>query len=785
MLGGGHGVRLGLHHRDDLDAEAGQAPLGLVPGEAEQARHHGTRLMGIDLDCDGGAGLGGTPRLGRLVPDAVRRGAVERFPQGHDAEAGVLQRRHGVLDAGAERRRDLEGPGGHDAVGVVDRTDHGGGLFHGDLQRQHVLAGTQRPSQVAGARVDLDPDRGARFDRRQGAERGIGERRRHEGRPDLGGPGATGHGELGRGWLHRYLALGVPHPHRGGQLRGEPDEPGVVVVLGGAGLAGHRSTDLGPDAGPGSHDLGERRRHLPGHRRVEGLGHHRDPAPHLDTVAGLDRRHQAGGEVEAVEGEGPVGGRHLQHGDLLGAEHHRVERIQLGRDPGGMGHLDHLLGSDRVDELGVDLVDREAGGIEQGQVGEGLVLVVGHRPGAGVGVDGDAGTSGEDRVEGERPLEGGGQRERLERRAGLSAALGGEVEPGDRVVLVVEVLATDERLDLAGRRFDHGHRAAGPVLGQHRGDGRLGCLLDRRIESGADREAPSEHGVVPVRGGGPERLVVEEGLLDDLGEVRVPVDERRRLLDELEGLGVGLRRLVGGERADSGHLLEDHPATAEGGVLVGEGVPRRRVLDEPRQQGGLADREVGDLLPEVVGRGRPDPVRTVAEVDGVDVPSEDLLLGESLLEPHRQLGLLELPLERDLGGEDDVLDVLLGDRRPALGDALGLGIGDERSGDGPQVDAGVVPETLVLDRDDGIDEVAWQVVVLDHDPVLLGVPLGDDRPVGGEHDAGQAELAEPGIGQRIDLGSAATACHGEGGEHGDETTEARHPRIIGTSTPIS
>ena len=43
--------------------------------------------------------------------------------------------------------------------------------------------------------------------------------------------------------------IGEADPHRGGELRGVAGEPGVVVVVGGAGLAGGGPIELGPGAG--------------------------------------------------------------------------------------------------------------------------------------------------------------------------------------------------------------------------------------------------------------------------------------------------------------------------------------------------------------------------------------------------------------------------------------------------------------------------------------------------------------------------------------------------------
>ena len=73
-----------------------------------------------------------------------------------------------------------------------------------------------------------------------------------------------------------------------------------------------------------------------------------------------------------------------------------------------------------------------------------------------------------------------------------------------------------------------------------------------------------------------------------------------------------------------------------------------------------------------------------------------------MLEVVGERGLADLAAHRALRAEHRVLDVLLGDRRPALEHpALGRVLvgGAQR---GAQVHALVLPEPLVLDRDDGV-----------------------------------------------------------------------------------
>ena len=102
-----------------------------------------------------------------------------------------------------------------------------------------------------------------------------------------------------------------------------------------------------------------------------------------------------------------------------------------------------------------------------------------------------------------------------------------------------------------------------------------------------------------------------------------------------------------------------------------------------------------------VGAGRHlDAVGALAEVNGVQVLGQDLVLvplalevvGERGLAQLLEIGTIALCLER-------VLDELQRDRRGALGRAAGNDVRQDGSADAHEVDAAVLVEALVLDRD--------------------------------------------------------------------------------------
>ena len=103
--------------------------------------------------------------------------------------------------------------------------------------------------------------------------------------------------------------------------------------------------------------------------------------------------------------------------------------------------------------------------------------------------------------------------------------------------------------------------------------------------------------------------------------------------------------------------------------------------------------------PKYVVGGGVDAVGAVPEVDGVEVQLEDQLLGVVLLDRDGERGLLDLAAQRLLRAQQRRLDVLLGDRRAALGALAGPDVDVRGTGDGLGIDTVVHPEPLVLDCD--------------------------------------------------------------------------------------
>ena len=210
-------------------------------------------------------------------------------------------------------------------------------------------------------------------------------------------------------------------------------------------------------------------------------------------------------------------------------------------------------------------------------------------------------------------------------------------------------------------------------------------LLVLRVEEVLAVELALRQGV-PVALG--EQLEDQVPALDDH---RCPGDDERRL-----ARAVALR-------------VDLHGALDDG--VPHEVVVRRR-LRQRREDRGLGDRQLGELLPEVALRRGLDPVGLVAVVVLVEVGGDDVLLALDALvrlgEPDRLDDLLELPLDLAVGVLDEVrveeplADELLGDRRGAA--AAAAEAVDAGRDDRQRVEAGVLPERLVLDRGLGVDD---------------------------------------------------------------------------------
>ena len=190
--------------------------------------------------------------------------------------------------------------------------------------------------------------------------------------------------------------------------------------------------------------------------------------------------------------------------------------------------------------------------------------------------------------------------------------------------------------------------------------------------------------------------------------------------------------LGAGDVAVRVHRAEDVVAPCDGPLGRLDRVVLGRRLRQAGEGGGLDEREVPRPLREVRLRRRLDPVRVAAVEDLVQVAGEDPVLRPLPVELDREAGLLDLALERPLVRHRvEVAHELLRDGRAALDDAPGLDVLHQRPGDALEVDAAVLVEAAVLDRDRRLREPRAHLLERDGLPVALGRDRPEEGVVGG------------------------------------------------------
>ena len=486
------------------------------------------------------------------------------------------------------------------------------------------------------------------------------------------------------------------------------------------------------------------------------------------TVAVGHRQDRDRLAAHAVVGERGVGRRHRERRDLVGAEGEgRVALHRLAvaaRDPErrrGLrrGALRGLLLERH--EVGVDGERRAGEHVERARAGR-VVDVVGRQRRTGLAVlevlERRVLRRLQVLVRRQALLQRRGERERLERRSRLrpdaAAVLRADVEVVRRAAdaLHAPVAVLRHRHDLPGVRDDHrdGRELAAPVATRD-------VLVDRALrgplrlgdEGRADGEAATSQQLVARRGCLAERGVGAQLAVDVVAEER-RVGGRAAVahlvrLEELLGRDRRVRRRErGADVAEVGHPVEHLAAALLRRLRVARRVVGDRLLHRAREGRGLDEGQLAGVLGEVAQRGGLDAVGTGAEVGDVEVALEDLVLGEDPFEGQRVAHLLELAdvgaraCGRGLLGgggalDEHVLDVLLREGRATATGRRGAAgrVADEGADDAARVDAAVLVEATVLDRDDRLAHDRRDRGQRHLDAVLL-VDRREHGAVGGE-----------------------------------------------------
>ncbi len=172
---------------------------------------------------------------------------------------------------------------------------------------------------------------------------------------------------------------------------------------------------------------------------------------------------------------------------------------------------------------------------------------------------------------------------------------------------------------------------------------------------------------------------------------------------------------------------QDQVAARASIARVRDGIELRRVLRHRGEQRSLGKRQLGGAVTEVRERGLLHAVRAVSEIDRVQVRGEDLVLVPALLELPRERRLLHLAADRAVVLDDRVLHELLRDRRAALHDALVRDVLPAGAKDPAEIDAVVLVEPPILDRDDRVLHQRRDLVRLEQHAALVASQDGEDR----------------------------------------------------------
>ena len=638
------------------------------------------------------------------------------------------------------------------------------------------------PGQQAGLAADLDVDKGfvARFDEIADLFlRHTLHKSRHDGLP---------HNDRGIQIDHQLdlFRLVVAAPDRGGVSGREAREPAVPVAGGGAGLSCHAdAAEAGIGAGAVGAGIFQHIEHIPGGVGVHGL---MGLLGVVDDDVALGVLHLGVGPglaVDAAVGEGRVGCRHLPDGHAVGKLAHaqggkidigitgtvfflildeaRQTELFLGELIARLRrHVGEDLHGNGVQGLGHAVVDQHPAAVSAVLILRPVFAVKLHQGGILVGRAGGNDAQGQTRAVDRQRLDGGARRE---------LASGGAV-PGQVALLLADAAGHGD--DVAGLVVDDdnsrlqmlivfgnclGHviqvlidlvhlglgfniqRGVDPEAAG--GDHLAGCVKRNALQLRQVVDDVPDHrilkpGVVillfhvklvllPADGAGVEVTVgrvLADGPLEIaflavvfLGSGRGALEFQLLIADGVIGVAVLDISLLE-------HLLEDGQGTVFVVLRVVIGVVARGVVGDSDDAGAFLGSKLVEVLAKVGVGGALDAVGTLAQVDGVQIPGDDLFLGIVLLEVESLENLHELATDRDVALIGQVFDELLGKSGTAVAGAADKHIGRGGQGAHP-VHAVVLPEALVLDGNGRVDHVLGNILVVDPYTVFDGKQLSN------------------------------------------------------------
>ena len=124
---------------------------------------------------------------------------------------------------------------------------------------------------------------------------------------------------------------------------------------------------------------------------------------------------------------------------------------------------------------------------------------------------------------------------------------------------------------------------------------------------------------------------------------------------------LGFCGLLGGDKANVFHALDDVELARPGAAGVGDRVVGRRCLGQTRQHGGFGNTDVFQRFAKIGFRRCGKTIGAVAQVDLVHVDLKNLVLGQHVLQLECQQHFVNLATERSFGRKIDVACHLHGD----------------------------------------------------------------------------------------------------------------------------
>ena len=317
-----------------------------------------------------------------------------------------------------------------------------------------------------------------------------------------------------------------------------------------------------------------------------------------------------------------------------------------------------------------------------------------------------------------RAFECGEVDERLEDRSWLPVRADGPVE----LRLVVRT-ATHHSEDVAGARIDRDQRGLRHTwttaarqqlidLGNTAAHRILRVALQVKIQCRVDIDRLRR-----LRDGG---KLLGHRLADEVDEVgRLGIERARYRREGFLRCAVGR---IGRDEAAAGHRSQYDVAPFPRLRSRIERRERVRRLNDAGNRGGLAERQVVDVLAEIQPRCLRYAVNrkrsAIAEIDVVQVELEHLFFGRPDVEDDRHELLEDLAAPRALArlllddhflGQEKVPRQLLGNRAGAFQiGAVAERVGDNRAHDANRIDAGMRVVPLIFDGEHGVDHPRWQ-----------------------------------------------------------------------------